>query len=122
MATATKIIALLRRHGVSATPGVRAALADFLNAIASERVGGSGEDDEDREDDLDDDHDRESAEDLSPSRSITCPHCGEHLAIHVDLGGGDQDTIQDCEVCCCPIRVIYTVEDGKLASFSSGPG
>jgi hypothetical protein len=126
MATDRKLIALLQRRGYSVTPAVREALDAFLATIAPERSAEHVADDDDDEDWDEDpdapDHDREAAADLAPSRSIACPHCGEHLAIVVDLGGGDQDTIQDCEVCCCPIRVIYSVEDGRLGSFSTGPG
>jgi hypothetical protein len=52
------------------------------------------------------------------TRSIDCPHCGERIDIAIDLSGGDQDNVQDCEVCCSPIRIVYTVRDGRLGDLS----
>jgi hypothetical protein len=36
---------------------------------------------------------------------LTCPHCGEPIDTFVDSGGGEsQEYIEDCAVCCRPIR------------------
>ena len=32
-----------------------------------------------------------------------CPYCGEAVETTVDLSGGDQTYIEDCQVCCRPI-------------------
>ncbi len=32
----------------------------------------------------------------------------------VDLSAGSQSYIEDCEVCCKPIQISYTVEDHEL--------
>ncbi|CRM54340.1 CPXCG motif-containing cysteine-rich protein [Pseudomonas fluorescens] len=32
-----------------------------------------------------------------------CPYCGETVETTVDLSGGDQTYIEDCQVCCRPI-------------------
>ena len=37
-----------------------------------------------------------------------CPYCGEEVETTVDLSGGDQEYIEDCQVCCKPIPVSYT--------------
>ena len=38
---------------------------------------------------------------------LTCPHCGEPLDTYVDPGGGPrQDYVEDCAVCCRPIRFV----------------
>lgn len=38
---------------------------------------------------------------------LACPHCGEPLDAYVDPGGGErQDYVEDCAVCCRPIRFI----------------
>jgi hypothetical protein len=38
---------------------------------------------------------------------LTCPHCGEPLETFVDPGGGErQDYVEDCAVCCRPIRFV----------------
>ncbi len=37
---------------------------------------------------------------------VTCPHCGETVVIILDpAGGGAQDYVEDCEVCCRPWQV-----------------
>ena len=37
----------------------------------------------------------------------------------IDLSVSDQSYIEDCEVCCRPIRIWYTVEDGEIADFTA---
>lgn len=32
-----------------------------------------------------------------------CPYCGETVETLLDLSGGDQQYIEDCQVCCRPI-------------------
>lgn len=50
---------------------------------------------------------------------LRCPHCAEPLDTYVDPGGGErQQYVEDCAVCCRPIRFMavqnadgeYTVE------------
>jgi hypothetical protein len=39
--------------------------------------------------------------------ALTCPHCGEPLETYVDPGGGErQEYVEDCAVCCRPIRFV----------------
>jgi hypothetical protein len=45
----------------------------------------------------------------------TCPHCGEPVSALVDTSVEQQDYIEDCEVCCRPIRLVVTVEAGVPA-------
>jgi hypothetical protein len=37
----------------------------------------------------------------------------------LDLSVRRQTYVEDCEVCCNPIEVRYTVEDDTLADFSA---
>jgi hypothetical protein len=48
-----------------------------------------------------------------------CPHCGEEISMVLDLSVRKQSYIEDCEVCCRPIRVTYVVEDGEVAEFDA---
>lgn len=114
MAIDEKILALLERRGYQVTDAVRAALDEFIaaaedasvridvNDVDEDALGGGDDDDE-----------------LATTRQIACPHCGEDIAISIDLSGEDQDTIQDCQVCCSPIRVTYSVVDGRIGNFSA---
>lgn len=50
------------------------------------------------------------------SEPLHCPHCGEPLDAYVDPGGGErQDYVEDCAVCCRPIRLVavYSPEDDE---------
>jgi len=68
--------------------------------------------------DSDGDEDEEGEPERTLIRQVTCPHCGESMPVVLDLSGGDQDDIQDCEVCCSPMRITYTVSQGTLRDFS----
>jgi hypothetical protein len=37
----------------------------------------------------------------------------------LDLSVRRQTYVEDCEVCCKPIEVSYSVEDGSLVSFDA---
>ena len=51
--------------------------------------------------------------------TICCPYCGEEIDLVIDLGGGgSQEYIEDCAVCCKPIRIIVAVdEEGDLRAI-----
>ncbi len=44
----------------------------------------------------------------------SCPHCGETINLTLDLSIPEQAYIEDCPVCCRPMTVAYTAEDGEL--------
>jgi len=54
---------------------------------------------------------------LIEDRSVTCPHCWEPVSLELDLSVPGQDYIEDCQVCCQPMRIVYAVVDGELASL-----
>ena len=37
-------------------------------------------------------------------REIDCPYCGEVIEILIDASELPQTYIEDCQVCCCPIK------------------
>ena len=41
--------------------------------------------------------------DLIQELGVQCPYCGEHFTTQVDASAGDQEYIEDCQVCCKPI-------------------
>jgi transcription elongation factor Elf1 len=51
--------------------------------------------------------------------NFTCPYCGEEISMVLDVSVRRQTYIEDCEVCCKPIEISYTVEDDVLASFDA---
>lgn len=47
------------------------------------------------------------------SAMVVCPYCGESVSIAVDAGGGgSQQYVEDCEVCCNPWQVSVRFIDG----------
>ena len=52
---------------------------------------------------------------LETTAEISCPYCGEMIAIVLDLSVESQSYIEDCSVCCQPMSVTYRAEDGELA-------
>jgi transcription elongation factor Elf1 len=50
---------------------------------------------------------------------FTCPYCGEEISMVLDLSAGRQTYVEDCEVCCKPIEISFTVEDDDMASFNA---
>ncbi|MGB1227582.1 MAG: CPXCG motif-containing cysteine-rich protein [Poseidonibacter sp.] len=51
--------------------------------------------------------------------NIQCPYCLQAVTVLVDTGVYEYTTlIDDCEVCCRPIEISYSVEDGVVSSLS----
>jgi hypothetical protein len=47
------------------------------------------------------------------TQNIQCPYCWETIELVIDHSVVEQDYIEDCEVCCRPIRLMVAVEDGE---------
>ena len=51
--------------------------------------------------------------------NIQCPYCLQAVTVLVDTGVYEYTTlIDDCEVCCRPIEISYSVEEGVVSSLS----
>ncbi len=51
--------------------------------------------------------------------TVTCPWCGESFITFFDLSAGDQNYIEDCNVCCRPIQLRFTVSKfGRIKVLS----
>lgn len=49
-----------------------------------------------------------------------CPYCFEKISMILDLSVEDTQTyIEDCEVCCRPIQISYSVQSEKISGFSA---
>jgi len=47
---------------------------------------------------------------------INCPYCGESIGILVDDSIGQQNYIEDCQVCCRPINIFIDTDfDGAIS-------
>ena len=50
---------------------------------------------------------------------FACPYCSERISMVLDTSVKRQKYIEDCEVCCKPIEVRYTVEDDEVSGFDA---
>jgi hypothetical protein len=46
--------------------------------------------------------------------TITCPYCWEAIEIALDLSVESQEQVEDCSVCCRPIVIRYSAQEGAL--------
>jgi hypothetical protein len=56
---------------------------------------------------------------ISMEHFFNCPYCGEEISMVLDLSVRRQTYVEDCEVCCNPIEISYSVEDDALAGFAA---
>jgi C4-type Zn-finger protein len=59
---------------------------------------------------------RDEEEQAETEQELSCPYCGETVAITVDpAGGAEQEYVEDCPVCCRPWQVHVEVDaDGRV--------
>ena len=51
---------------------------------------------------------------------ISCPHCGERFEALADASEGDADYVEDCPVCCKPIRMhLHPGADGEAPDLDA---
>jgi hypothetical protein len=50
---------------------------------------------------------------------FACPYCSERISMVLDTSVSKQIYIEDCEVCCRPMEVHYTVRDGEVWQFEA---
>ncbi|NLG78101.1 MAG: CPXCG motif-containing cysteine-rich protein [Xanthomonadaceae bacterium] len=55
---------------------------------------------------------------LETTIEASCPYCGESITLFLDLSIEEQSYIEDCSVCCQPMTVSFTVQDGEPANVS----
>ncbi|QDT34480.1 CPXCG motif-containing cysteine-rich protein [Thalassoglobus polymorphus] len=53
---------------------------------------------------------------MNEEASYSCASCGEEVVIPVDLTQGrDQEFVEDCPVCCCPMVIRVEIQpDGEV--------
>jgi hypothetical protein len=52
------------------------------------------------------------------TESIQCPFCGQTFELEVDVTVPQQSFVTDCEICCRPMDVRVTCEDGIVSDLS----
>jgi Cysteine-rich CPXCG len=50
---------------------------------------------------------------------FSCPYCWQEISMVLDPAVKSQTYVEDCEVCCHPIQIRYSFEDGEVVSFEA---
>lgn len=50
---------------------------------------------------------------------FTCPYCWQEISVIIDTSVDNQSYVEDCEVCCNPIMIKYTLRDGEVVFFEA---
>ena len=50
---------------------------------------------------------------------FVCPYCWQEISIVVDLSAGTQSYTEDCEVCCNPVNISFTVQEQSIINFEA---
>lgn len=50
---------------------------------------------------------------------IQCPYCWQMIEVVIDPSEPEQDYIEDCSVCCQPIRLIVTLDEEQNSNVSA---
>ena len=50
---------------------------------------------------------------------FSCPYCWEEISMVLDTSVPTQTYVEDCEVCCHPIELRYTVEEDAVIDFEA---
>jgi transcription elongation factor Elf1 len=50
---------------------------------------------------------------------FTCPYCWQEISVVLDTSVKNQTYVEDCEVCCRPIEVRYSIANDEVAEFEA---
>jgi hypothetical protein len=50
---------------------------------------------------------------------FSCPYCWERISVVLDTSVKRQMYVEDCEVCCQPIEVRYSVAEDTVTEFEA---
>ncbi len=56
---------------------------------------------------------------LLQTRSIECPGCGEVVELLVDCSAGNQEYVEDCEVCCRPLVITISIGNDDIVRIEA---
>lgn len=48
-----------------------------------------------------------------------CPYCWETISMLVDVSIEQQQYVEDCEVCCNPIEISISIDEGNVSYFQA---
>jgi len=50
---------------------------------------------------------------------FTCPYCWERISMLLDPDMRDEVYVEDCQVCCNPIQIKFTMVEEKVVRFEA---
>lgn len=50
---------------------------------------------------------------------FNCPNCFAEISMLIDPSVPQQQYVEDCEVCCNPLQIQVTIENGEIESFDA---
>jgi len=50
---------------------------------------------------------------------FVCPHCWQRISVVLDTSETHQVYVEDCEVCCKPIELEYTITGDSVREFEA---
>jgi len=56
---------------------------------------------------------------MTKEQFFNCAYCGELVSVVLELSEASQQYTEDCEVCCQPLEIEYTVENETVINFSA---
>ena len=56
---------------------------------------------------------------MQVEQGFQCPYCWEQISMLCDTDAGSQSYVEDCSVCCRPIKIEYQARDGAIVSFQA---
>jgi hypothetical protein len=60
---------------------------------------------------------------VSASAEVVCPTCFEVFAVPApDFSEVPCEWDYDCEVCCAPMRILFSAEEGEVVAEARGLG
>ncbi len=50
---------------------------------------------------------------------FTCPYCWEKISMLLDPDMNGEKYVEDCQVCCNPIEIVFKIVDAKVVYFEA---
>lgn len=50
---------------------------------------------------------------------FTCPYCWEKISMLLDPDMSGEKYVEDCQVCCNPIEIVFKIVDVKVVYFEA---
>ncbi len=50
---------------------------------------------------------------------FTCPYCWEQISMLLDPDMSDEEYVEDCQVCCNPIQIVFKLRDENVIEFEA---